>query len=422
VIPFLSIREDGMKQDQRIAIIGGGLGGLATSIALKTFGIKAEVYETAPALGEIGAAVNTSPNANKALIAIGVGEQIAAVGNSSPGIYTRNMQSGEFLEFRDRRKTSAKYAAPYYSFHRADLLDALAGTIDPATVHLGHRLTGIEEHGDVASLAFANGAKVEADIVIAADGVRSVVRQALYGDDNPTYTGQMVWRALLKGSDVPPEVLEPTGHIQWVGPGCHLLAYYIRGTDLVNIVTQEDTDKWVEEGWSTRGDPDEMRRSFPNPEPRLEKLLSIVTDCSKWGLFTRPLTDNWGRGRVQLIGDAAHAMLPNTGQGACQAFEDAYVLARWLKSCGDPVEAFANFRRVRIPRVHGVQRLSLANARFKHMRDSTEQKDLISSGKGSVHGTAEWVWAYDPVSDWDKDLVVPAIYADASTGTNAPLT
>src|SRR5207244_11600814 len=111
--------------------------------------------------------------------------------------------------------------------------------------------------------------------------VSSLVRQALEGTDNPSYTGQMVWRALLKGADVPRDVLEPTGHIQWVGPGCHLLAYYIRAEALVNIVTQEDTDKWVEEGWSTRGDPDEMRASFPDPEPRLEKLLSLVTECSK---------------------------------------------------------------------------------------------------------------------------------------------
>jgi salicylate hydroxylase len=175
----------------------------------------------------------------------------------------------------------------------------------------------------------------------------------------------------------------------------------------VNIVTQEDTDQWVAEGWSTRGDPDEMRRSFPNPEPRLEKLLSIVTDCSKWGLFTRPLTDNWGRGRIQLIGDAAHAMLPNAGQGACQAFEDSYILARWLAAERDPAEAFRNFRRIRVPRVHAVQRLSMANARFKHMRDSTEQKTLIAAGERSVHGNTEWVWAYDPVSDWDKPPVVP---------------
>ncbi|HEY3917260.1 MAG TPA: FAD-dependent monooxygenase [Stellaceae bacterium] len=397
-----------MKQKNRIAIVGGGLAGLATAHALATVGLQAEVYEAAPALSEIGAAVNTSPNANKALIAIGVGAKVAAVANSSPGIYTRNMQTGEFLEFRDRRQISARYGAPYYTFHRADLLDALAAELDPARIHLGHRLTGIEEHGTGARLAFANGATVEADLVIAADGVRSVVRQALYGDDNPSYTGQMVWRALLKGGDVPVEILEPTGHIQWVGPGCHLLAYYIRGTQLVNIVTQEDTDKWVAEGWSTRGDADEMRRSFPNPEPRLETLLALVTDCSKWGLFTRPLTDNWGRGHIQLIGDAAHAMLPNAGQGACMAFEDAYILGRWLAAEDDPAIAFANFRRIRIPRVHGVQRLSMANARFKHMRDTPVQTAAIRTGERSVHGSTEWVWAFDPIADWDKEPVVPA--------------
>ena len=403
-----------------MAIVGGGLAGLATAQALARFGIQAEVFEAAPALGEIGAAVNVAPNATRALVAIGLGEKIAAVANSSPGIYTRNMQTGEFLEFNDRRKTAARYGAPYYTFHRADLLDAVASGLDHRLIHLDHRLVGVEERSEGVVLAFANGAKVEAEFVIGADGVRSVIRHALYGHDHPTYTGQMVWRALLNRSDVPRDVLEPTGHIQWVGPGCHLLAYCIRGEKLVNIVTQEDTDKWVEEGWSTRGDPDEMRSSFPNPEPRLEKLLSIVTECSKWGLFTRPLTENWGRGRIQLIGDAAHAMLPNAGQGACQAFEDAYILARWLDACRNPVEAFASFRRIRIPRVHAVQRLSLANARFKHMRDSTEQKDLITSGKGSVHGTTEWVWAYDAVSGWDKDPIVPAIYADTNSVAPSP--
>ncbi|HEY6994653.1 MAG TPA: FAD-dependent monooxygenase [Xanthobacteraceae bacterium] len=393
------------------AIVGGGLAGLAAAHALKAFGMKVEVFEAASALGEIGAAVNISPQAVKALQAIGVGEKIAAVAHLSRGIYTRNMQTGEFLEFNDRYKVAERYGAPYCTFHRADLLDALASGLDQNAIHLAHRLTGIGERSDRIVLAFANGARVEAEFVIGADGVRSVIRQVLYGDDNPTYTGQMVWRALLNGSDVPADVLEPMGHTQWVGPGCHLLAYYMRGKKLVNIVTQEDTDKWVEEGWSTRGDPDEMRSSFPNPEPRLEKLLSLVTECSKWGLFTRPLTQNWGRGRIQLIGDAAHAMLPNAGQGACQAFEDAYILARWLDACRDPVEAFVNFRRIRIPRVHGVQRLSLSNARFKHMRDSAAQKEAITSGKGSVHGSADWVWGYDPISEWQKEPSVPTAYA-----------
>jgi salicylate hydroxylase len=400
-----------MPSSYNVAIVGGGLAGLAAANALARCGIEAEVFEAAPALGEVGAAVNIAPNATRALVAIGLGDKVAAAGTTSPGIYTRNMQTGEFLEFNDRLKTAARLGAPYYTFHRADLLDALASGLDNRSIHLGHRLVGVKERSEGITLDFANGTEVEADIVIGADGVRSVIRQALYGNDNPTYTGQMVWRVLLNGSDVPEEVLEPTGHIQWVGPGCHLLAYYIRGKKLVNIVTQEDTDKWVEEGWSTRGDPDEMRLSFPNPEPRLKKLLGLVTECSKWGLFTRPLTQNWGRGRIQLIGDAAHAMLPNAGQGACQAFEDAYILARWLEACRDPVEAFANFRRVRIPRVQGVQRLSISNARFKHLRDSAVQKASIASGKGSVHGSAEWVWGYDPIGEWDREPSVPTVYA-----------
>lgn len=394
----------------RIVIVGGGLAGLAAAQALKTVGMKAEVFEAAAALSEIGAAVNVSPQAVKALRAIGVGDKVDAVADTSPGLYTRNIQTGEFVEFQDRPKAAARYGAPYYTFHRADLLDALANGLGEGTVRLGHRLTDIEEHGDRTVLAFANGVRVEAEIVIAADGVRSAVRQALYGDDHPTFTGQMVWRALLNGRDVPEDVMEPTGRIQWVGPGRHLLAYYIRGNKLVNIVTQQDTDQWVEEGWSTRGDPDEMRASFGEPEPRLRKLLDVVTQCSKWGLFTRPLTGNWGRGRIQLIGDAAHAMLPNAGQGACQAFEDAYILARWLDACRDPAEAFTNFRRVRIPRVHGVQRLSAANARLKHMHDSAALKASIASG-ASVQGSTDWVWGYDPIGEWDKEPSVPAAYA-----------
>src|SRR5262249_53551907 len=246
-----------MPSSCRIAIVGGGLAGLAAAHALRTFGMTAEVFETATALGEIGAAVNVSPQAVKALQAIDLGEKVAAAHNYSPGLYKRTHQAREILQFNDRRKTAALYGTPYYTFHRADLLDALANGLDRRAIHLGHRLTALEERSDGVTVAFANDARVEAELVIGADGVRSVIRQALYGDDNPTYTGQMVWRALLNGGDVPEQVLEPTGHIQWVGPGCHLLAYYIRGKKLVNIVTQEDTDKWVEEGWSTRGDPDE---------------------------------------------------------------------------------------------------------------------------------------------------------------------
>jgi salicylate hydroxylase len=226
----------------------------------------------------------------------------------------------------------------------------------------------------------------------------------------------MVWRALLKAEDVPRQALEPHGHTQWIGPGRHFIAYYIRGGKLVNVVTQQDTDAWVEEGWAIRGDPEEMRRSFPNAEPRLEKLMSVITECSKWGLFTRPITDNWGRGRIQLIGDAAHAMVPSVGQGACMAFEDAYILGRWLSACKDPVDAFENFRRIRIPRVHGVQRLSLSSNRFKHMRDTEKQMEIAA--RRGVHGNIDWVWSFEPVTQWDKPPVVPEAYASEESAVD----
>jgi salicylate hydroxylase len=167
-----------MPSNCRIAIVGGGLAGLAAANALKTFGIKAEVFEQAPALGEIGAAVNTSPQAVRALQAMGVGDKIAAVGHLSPGIYTRNMQTGEFLEFIDRRNMAERYGAPYYSFHRADLLDALACGLDHSAIHLGHRLTGLQERSDGTVLAFENGARVNSEFLIGSDGIRSVIRQA----------------------------------------------------------------------------------------------------------------------------------------------------------------------------------------------------------------------------------------------------
>ncbi|MSP96693.1 MAG: hypothetical protein EXR29_05580 [Betaproteobacteria bacterium] len=165
-----------MVSSCRIAIVGGGLGGLATAQALKAFGMKPEIFEAAPQLGEVGAAVNASPQAVKALQAIGVGAAIAEVAHLSRGIYTRNMQTGEYLEFNDRFKAAERYGAPYYTFHRADLLGAPAGGLDHRTMHLGHRLVGLAERADRVMLTFGNGARVEAEFVIGADGIRSVIR------------------------------------------------------------------------------------------------------------------------------------------------------------------------------------------------------------------------------------------------------
>ena len=397
-----------MSKSPSIAIVGGGLAGLAAAAALAKVGIAAEVFEAAPRLGEIGAGVNVSPQAIRILRAIGLGDAIATAANVAPGVLTRDMHSGAALDYRDHANIEARFGAPLCTFHRADLLEALARGVDRRRVHLGHRLTALSEGTDTVALHFANGVTHDAELIIAADGIHSQVRRGLYGYDHPTYTGQMVWRALVAGSSVPADVLEPSGHVQWLGSGRHFFAYYLRGRDVLNIVTQQDTGQWVEEGWSIPGDVEEMRASFPNPEPRFAALLGAVTRCAKWGLFLRPLTENWGRGRIQLIGDAAHAMLPNAGQGAAQAFEDAYILARWLAAVpADPVSALESFRRIRIPRVHAVQRSSSAIVRAKHDYDP-RWSDIARAKVDAVDAMA-WIWGYDAVAAWDRDPVVPAV-------------
>jgi salicylate hydroxylase len=388
--------------------VGGGLGGLAAANALAKFDIDFEIFEQAPTLGEVGAGIHVSPQAVKALIGAGINhDELIGAATRSQGIFTRDLNTGEPIFYADVRNAPAKYGAPFLAFHRADLLDLLAKCIDTSRLYLGHQLTHIEEDASEIALRFTNGSTHRADVVIGADGVHSVVRRILYGEDKPTFTGQMVWRSLLPGSSLPPEILEPSGHVRWVGAGRQFYSYYLRKGAVISIVTQQQSEKWVEESWSLAGDPDEMRASFPDPEPRLEKLLSKVTACSKWGIFLRAPTENWGRDRIQLIGDAAHAMLPNAGQGACQAFEDGYVLARWLTAEKDPSTACSNFRRVRMPRVHAVQNRSALNASAKRLPTAEERKAAFREAGLAAAGAMEWIYVYDPVSDWKTPGSIP---------------
>lgn len=393
----------------KIAIVGGGLGGLAAANALLNFGFEVDVFEQAPALGEVGAGIQMSPQAAKSLIASGYDrDELIKTAWRSNGIFTRDMNTGEDIFYSDWRKSEEEYGVPFLAFHRADLLDLLARRVDPKCIHLDHKLTKLEQDDSGVTLMFENGNTHRSDILIGADGIHSTIRNALYGNDSPKFINQVVWRTLVPASEVPPEVLEPSGHIRWVGEGRQFYAYYLRNKEIVSIVTQQEWDDWVDEGWATRANPDEMRAAFPNPEPRLEKLLSLVKDVVKWGVFLREPTDKWGEGRVLIIGDAAHAMLPNAGQGAGQSFEDAYILARWLdKYKDDYAKAFSEFKRVRMPRVHAVQNRSAKNASAKRLPTPEERKAAFQAVGLAAAGAMDWILKYEPEQEWDKDPVIP---------------
>lgn len=401
-----------------VAVVGGGLGGLATTIALQRAGFEVDVFERAPQLGEVGAGINISPQSVKALLAMGLGDALATVGSPVTGYIQRSMYTGEPLaetRFAEPGTTVSRYGAPYYTFHRADLVGALAGAIDPARTHLSHELVALAEGSNGITLTFANGRTHTADLVIGADGIRSKVREHLYGQDEAQFTGQMVWRALVDASRLPDDCLGPHGFYGWIGKGTHMMTYYLRGRKIINVTTQADAAGWVAEGWNTRGDPDEMRRSFPGATADLQQLLDAVTDCSKWGLFGRKPTPHWGRGRIQLIGDAAHPMLPNAGQGAAQAFEDAYVLARWLASePAWPEVALENFRNVRIPRAHAIQRQSLINSRLVHAGDWEKRQEEFKAREraGDTPLGLGWIYAYEPEQEWNQRKEYPLSFSE----------
>lgn len=404
-----------MAAVKTVAIIGGGLGGLATAIALRNHGFDVQVYERATGLREVGAGINISPQATKALGAMGLDDQMARIGNRLTAQLRRSVETGDVVAEMDLKPIAERLGAPYYVFHRADLLDLFADAVGADQINLGHRCVGLSESEDGVTATFENGRSITADLLIGADGIHSEVRRYLYGADDPKFTGQMAWRALLDGDAVPPAVLGPHGFCGWVGRGCHLMTYYMRGNKLINIVTQADTAEWMDEGWSIAGRAEDMRASFPNANPDLAVLLDAVTECSRWGLFSREPTFNWGRGRIQLIGDAAHAMLPNAGQGAAQAFEDAYILARWMDAMrDDPLGAFENFRRVRYPRAHAVQRQSAANAKILHSgkwQGGASGAPTPPSGNQAALGL-DWIYNFDPVKDWDKQIDYPLSRAE----------
>lgn len=239
-------------------------------------------------------------------------------------------------------------------------------------MHLNHRLTGLTEDAAGVELLFENGRRESFDLVIGADGIRSRVREVLYGDQPVKFTGHVAWRALVDADVVGRDLLGPNVY-SWVGRGSHVMT--VRGRELVNLTTQLDSDEWVGEGWSIPGDPEELRAAFPDLAPELRLLLDNVDFTLKRGLFGRQPSVDWGHGRFQLIGEAAHPMLPNAGQGSSQAFEDAYVLARWLDAGrDDPEAALAAFRNVRIPRAHAVQRQSLLNSSFMRVTGRTGRR------------------------------------------------
>lgn len=334
----------------KIAIIGAGIGGLTAALALRRAGHEVAVYEQAPVLGDVGAGITITPNAWKGLASLGLGATLAAAADEVPQQAIRKFDSGTaILDIARGATTRATYGAPYAMFHRADLHKLLVEAVGADSIAL--------------NAPVENAKTLDADAVIAADGLKSVVRSAVFGNPPARFTGHVAWRGLVPADRLPPEAAAP-GSIVWAGPGRIFVRYPVRHGALVNLVGLTRTDQWRGEGWSNRVGMDEWLAEYAGWHDDVTSGISATTDDSRmaWGLFAREPLPTWISGRIALLGDAAHPMLPFMGQGAAMAIEDGVVLGRAFAASSSVAEAFARYEAARKPRTDFIQHQSLLGA------------------------------------------------------------
>ena len=364
------------RQRLRIAVIGAGIGGLTLAIELRQRGLAAKVFEQASELNEIGAAVALSANSTRELRRLGVLDAITAVSTEPTELIYRDWRDGHRIAayaVRDDNQYQKRFGAPFHGVHRADLQRILSDALGGVGLHLGHRVTNLVDHGDTIGLEFANGCFAQADLVIGADGVRSVVRRFVTGGEDAVYSGTSAFRGIVPVHRLPS--LPNSQALQfWMGPNAHLLHYPIGGRgEAVNFLAAvEGPAVWPHaDRWLTEVEPGEALTAFKSWHPAVTEMVGAVEHKVRWGLFSvRPLL-TWRRGRALLLGDAAHAMLPHHGQGANTTIEDAVTLAELLPGASpSEFEAVAGrYQALRRARTRKIQRSSRVTNDLLHLPD-----------------------------------------------------
>src|SRR5262245_57783169 len=371
----------------KIAIVGGGIAGLTAALALLREGFDVEVYEQAPGLKEVGAGVQISSNGTHVLYALGLQEAVERVSSVPTAKEIRLWNTGQTWKLFDLGAVSVElYGYPYVFMHRRDLHAILAEGIfrlKPDAVRLGMRCVDVAQSDTEVTLRFENGESARAVLAIGADGVHSKLRERLFGAASPQFTGCIAWRGVVAMERLPPQVSRNCG-TNWVGAGGHVVHYPLRRAALMNFVGILERSDWQVESWTMRGTTEELANDFAGWHPDVHAIIRNVEEPYKWALMVRPPMPQWTKGRITLMGDACHPMLPLLAQGAVMALEDGLVLARCLKAHGDHAKAFARYEAARVERTARCVLGSAENAQRFH------NPGLANAAGAEAYVTREW--------------------------------
>ncbi|MFN3889068.1 MAG: FAD-dependent monooxygenase [Beijerinckiaceae bacterium] len=387
---------------RKIIIAGAGLGGLAAASCLMKAGHEVEIYEQAPQLGEVGAGIQISANAQHVLRDLGLGPAIDAVG-VRPGAYVfRLHDTGEIIQqFSLAEEHERRNGAPYTQLHRADFHEILvdkAREFRPDVIRLNKRVRGYVENEDSVELHFEDGASAKGDLLIGADGLKSAVRAQMLGAAPAVYTGDGAWRVVVPVENLPKDVLPQVMSV-FMGPGGHVVCYYLRSGKLLNFVGLVETDEVSEESWTVKFPWEKLKADYAGWHPTIQTIIDCANkdECYRWSLHRREPTMNWSTKRVTLLGDSAHPTLPYLAQGAVMAIEDGAVLTRALAMTDDVAEALQIYQRNRIDRTARIVRQSTANRTLFHL-GSQEAIRAAFAKRDEGEDRNAWLYSYNPLT------------------------
>jgi salicylate hydroxylase len=393
------MKQNGLSQQGsklHVAIVGAGIGGLATALAMLCTGLEVDIFEQAHTLQAVGAGIHIGPNGARILLRFGLGAQIDAVAIQTVAEETRRWDDNHLLaRFTNGEENKAKFGAPIYSFHRGELQHILREAVPDHIVHLNHRCIEVTQRPDRAELAFADGSIATADVVVGADGIHSILRNTM-STDSPRFYGLCSYRGLVPAERLPFLTKEPKG-ITWLGPQREFVCYPVSHGRLIHYNGIVPAAEWKIESWTAEGRVEDLAAEFSGWNEQVRQIIAAADKTMLYALYARDPLERWSENRLTLLGDAAHAMLPFGGQGSSQALEDAVALAACLRNCTQQTlaEGLKRYETLRKPRTTIMQQAAIARGDAFRLRDGDEQQQRDTKLNATNKSFYDWVYSYD---------------------------